>query len=155
MKKILIALDYDPSAEKIAETGNTIAKALGSELVLLHVIAEPAYYSSLEYSPVMGFNGFVDTFDVGITEELKASLADKSEEFLAQSKKHLGNENIKTLVTEGNFAESIVAAASNENADLIVMGSHTRRGLDKLLMDNVAEKVLHLSKVPVLVIPVT
>ncbi len=154
MNKILIALDYEPSAEKIAETGNTIAKALKAEIVLLHVIAEPAYYSSMEYSPIMGYSGFMDTFNVEISDALKNNITNLSQEFLEKSKTHLGNENIKTLVTEGSFAESIVKCAENEHADLIVMGSHGRRGLDKLLMENVAEKVLQLSKVPVLVIPI-
>jgi nucleotide-binding universal stress UspA family protein len=57
-------------------------------------------------------------------------------------------------VAEGNFADTIVSVSEEEQADLIVMGSHNRRGLDKLLMENVAEKVIHLSKKPVLVIPI-
>lgn len=154
MKKVLIALDYEPSAEKIAETGYTIATALNAEVVLLHVIAEPAYYSSMEYSPIMGFSGFVDSFDSGLSAAVKIDITAKAQEFLNKSKTHLGNENINTLVTEGSFADSIVKAAQNEQADLIVMGSHSRRGLDKLLMENVAEKVLHLSSVPVMVIPI-
>jgi nucleotide-binding universal stress UspA family protein len=154
MKKVLIALDYEPSAEKIAETGYTIAMALNAEVILLHVIAEPAYYSSMEYSPIMGFTGFMDNFNAGLPEVVKNDIATLSQEFLDKSKKHLGNEHIKTLIAEGSFAETIVASAENEQADMIVMGSHSRRGLDKLIMENVAEKVLKLSKVPVLVIPV-
>ena len=154
MKKVLIALDYEPSAEMIAETGYKIATALNAEIILLHVIAEPAYYSSMEYSPIMGFSGFMDSFDAGLTDTLKDNIKTMALEFLEKSKKHLGNESIKTLIAEGSFAKSIVEAAENEQADMIVMGSHSRRGLDKLLMENVAEKVLHLSKVPVLVIPI-
>jgi len=154
MKKILIALDYEPSAEKIAETGNAIATALNAEIILLHVLAEPAYYSSMEYSPIMGYSGFMDSFNVGLTEEVKNNISTLSQEFLDKSKAHLGNENIKTTITEGSFADSIVKCAENEQADMIVMGSHGRRGLNKLLMENVAEKVLQLSKVPVLVIPI-
>lgn len=154
MKKVLIALDYEPSAEIIAETGYKIATALNAEIILLHVIAEPAYYSSMEYSPIMGFSGFMDTFDAGLTHTIKDSIKNMALDFLEKSKKHLGNETIKTLIAEGSFAESIIEAAENEQADIIVMGSHNRRGLDKLLMENVAEKVLHLSKVPVLVIPI-
>lgn len=52
MKKILIALDYDPTAEKIAETGYALATAMKAEVVLVHVIAEPAYYSSMEDFPL-------------------------------------------------------------------------------------------------------
>ena len=154
MKKVLIALDYEPSAEMIAETGYSIATALNAEVVLLHVVAEPAYYSSMEYSPIMGFSGFIDTFDVGMSNEIKNDIHKQSQDFLDKSKAHLGNQSIHTLITEGSFAESIVDVAESQNADIIVMGSHSRRGLDKLLMENVAEKVLHLSKVPVLVIPI-
>ncbi len=154
MKKVLIALDYEPSAEKIAETGYTIATALNAEVILLHVIAEPAYYSSMEYSPIMGFSGFMDSFNVDLSDTVKDNITTLAQEFLDKSKTHLGNDNIKTLVTEGSFADSIVKTAENVAADMIVMGSHSRRGLDKLLMENVAEKVLHLSNVPVVVIPI-
>ncbi|MDN3654816.1 universal stress protein [Ferruginibacter paludis] len=154
MKKILIALDYEPSAEMIAETGYKIATALNAEITLLHVIAEPAYYSSLDYSPIMGYSGFMDTIDPALTDTVKDDIKKMAQEFLENSKKHLGNDSIKTIVTEGSFAHSIVDASEGGMADLIVMGSHNRRGLDKLLMENVAEKVIHLSKIPVLVIPI-
>ncbi len=62
MKKILVAIDYDPSAEKVAETGHALAQAMKAELVLLHVIAEPSYYSSMEFSPIMGFTGFTHRY---------------------------------------------------------------------------------------------
>jgi nucleotide-binding universal stress UspA family protein len=154
MKKVLIALDYEPSAEKIAETGHAIANALNADIVLLHVVAEPAYYSSMEYSPIMGFSGFMDTINIGMTESATENISKLAQEFLDKTKEHLGKNNIETIVAEGNFAETIVESAEKVQADIIVMGSHTRRGLDKLLMENVAEKVLHLSKVPVLVIPI-
>jgi nucleotide-binding universal stress UspA family protein len=153
MKKVLIALDYEPSAEKIAQTGYTLATGLNATIVLLHVIAEPAYYSSMEYSPIMGFSGFMDTINVNVSETVSKNLNELSQEFLDKSKEHLGNSDIETMIAEGDFAATIVESAEKVQADIIVMGSHTRRGLDKLLMENVAEKVLHLSKVPVFVIP--
>ena len=58
--KVLIALDYDPTAQKVAETGYSFAKAMGAEVILLHVISDPVYYASPEYSPVMGFTGYMD-----------------------------------------------------------------------------------------------
>lgn len=54
---------------------------------------------------------------------------------------------------EGVFADSILEAAKSESADIIVMGSHGRGGLDKLIMGSVAEKVLHHSSVPLFIIP--
>lgn len=154
MKKVLIALDYEPSAERIATTGKTIADALGAEITLLHVVAEPAYYSSTDYSPIFGFTGFINAFEPELTETLKDKIHEISNDFLNQSKTKLGDEAIHTLVMEGDFASTIVAAAKSQQADLIVMGSHHRRGLDKLLLDNVAKEVLELTKIPVLVIPI-
>ena len=58
MKKVLIALDYNPTAQKVAEAGFSLAKAMNAEVTLLHVISELVYYSSTEYDPIMGFTGF-------------------------------------------------------------------------------------------------
>lgn len=152
MKKILIALDYDPTAEKIAETGYALATAMKAEVILVHVIAEPVYYSSIEDSPIMGFTGFMGFSDVNIPEVVD-ELKKESQRFLDQSKEHLGDASIKTRVMEGVFADSILEAAKSESADIIVMGSHGRGGLDKLIMGSVAEKVLHHSSVPLFIIP--
>ena len=58
--KILIALDYDPTAQNVAETGFSLAKSLGSEIILLHVISDPSLYLSSEHIVVMGFAGQVE-----------------------------------------------------------------------------------------------
>ena len=58
MKKVLIALDFDPVAQKIAESGYALAKSMNAKVVLLHVVSDAAYYSSLNYSPMMGFDSF-------------------------------------------------------------------------------------------------
>lgn len=151
MKKVLIALDYNPSAEKIAETGYSLARAIGAEVYLIHVVAEPNYYSSLEYSPIMGYSGFSSPdmlMGVDDDEVKQASL-----DFLEQSKKHLGDEQITIMLGEGDSAEAILKAAKELGADIIVMGTHSRRGLDKILMGSIAEKVLHQADVPLLIIP--
>jgi len=150
MKKVLIAIDYDPSAEKVAEAGYAMAMAMGADIVLLHVIAEPTYYSSLEFSPIMGFTGFADPH---IPEMVESELKKEALRFLDQSKEHLGDGPIKTIVAEGGFADTILKVAKDEGADIIVVGRHSRRGLGKLLMGSVAEKVLHHSEVPLFIIP--
>jgi len=47
MKKVLIALDFGPSAQVIAETGYNLAKSMNAEVYLLHVTADATYYSAL------------------------------------------------------------------------------------------------------------
>ena len=151
MKKILIALDYNPTAQKVAETGHKLAKAMKARTILLHVIADATYYSSLNYSPIMGFGGFnsVDTIQTDTAEELKKV----AQNYLDKSKQHLGDKMIQTEVRKGEFGETILKTATDLNVDIIVMGTHSRRGLEKILMGSVAEKVLHHSLIPLFIIP--
>jgi len=152
MNKVLIALDYNPSAQKIAETGFTLAKAMKADIVLLHVMADPAYYAAYEYSPIMGFNSnFIspETLPPDTVDDIKKAAV----EFLTSSKEHLGDAAIQTLALEGEVAATIVKTAKEIQADIIVLGSHSRRGLEKILMGSVAEKVLHHSSIPLFIIP--
>ncbi len=151
MKRVLIALDYDPTAQKVAETGYSLAKTMNAEVTLLHVIADAVYYTSREYSPIMGFNGFNDisTLPYINVEALK----DAAEKFLAETKKHLHDPGIKTTVREGDDASTILATASNIKADLIVMGSHSQRWLEKILIGSVTEEVLEKTHVPLFIVP--
>lgn len=151
IRRVLIALDYNPTAQKVAEVGYSTAKAMNAEVILLHVISDPLYYSSIEYSPVMGFNGFMETAQLqlnSVESLIKASL-----HFLDKSRSHLGDKNITTLVKEGDFAESILKTAKDLNADFIVMGSHSRKWLENVIMGSITEKVLHNTTIPLIIIP--
>ena len=92
MKKVLIAIDYDPSAQKVAETGYAVAKAMQAEVTIIHVITEAAWYA-LEYSPIMGYQG---GYTAG-TNELAADILKDAENYLAATVQHLGDNNIKIL----------------------------------------------------------
>lgn len=151
MKKVLIALDYDPTAQKVAESGFTLAKAMGAKVVLVHVISDPVYYSSNLYSPIMGFGGFmnIDFMQLDVVTALKSS----SQDFLNKTKQYLGDETIQTLVEEGDFADSILEAAKDVCADILVIGSHSSRWLDEILVGSVAEKILRHTSIPLYIIP--
>ena len=151
MKKVLIALDYDPTAQKVAEVGFLLAKTMGAEVVLLHVISDPVNYSSTEHVTIMGFVGNMDT--VPLQLDSVDGLKEVSQHFLDKSKDHLGDKSIQTLVKEGDFAESILKTAKDLQIDIIVMGSHSHRWLDEILMGNVTERVLHHTSIPLFIIP--
>lgn len=152
MKKVLIAIDYTPEAQKIAETGHELSKALNARTILLHVTSKATYYSYLSYSPIMGFDvsSNLDVVQTNTIEKLK-KIALK---FLDKSRQYLGDETIQTVVKEGDFGQCILQTAKEMKVDIIVIGTHNRKGLDKLLIGSVAEKVLHHSNVPVFIIPV-
>ncbi len=151
MKKILIALDYDPAMKKIAETGYSFAKSMGAQVILLHVISDYVYYSSPDYSPIIGYDSFsnLGAMQTGTLDELKKA----AQNYLNTTKQHLGDESIQLVVKDGDFGEVILETATELNVDIIVMGTHGRRGLDKILMGSVAEKVLRHSSIPLFIIP--
>ncbi|MFO7617504.1 MAG: universal stress protein [Bacteroidales bacterium] len=152
VETILIAVDYDPSAQKVAETGYHLAQAMNARVVILHAITDTIGYYSRGYSSIMGFTGYAnnDLWNLGSMEDLTAA----SREYLDKIRIHLGDPAIETVIETGDPSDAILKVADRSNADIIVMGSHSRRGLEKILMGSVAGQVLHRTVVPVFIIPV-
>ena len=150
-KKVLIALDYDPSSVKVAEKGYALAKTLGAKIVLIHVLYEPVYYSSLEYSPIVGFN---DPMNIGTfrTDTIQG-LMEAAQHFLDKTKHHLADESIETILEKGETADSILKVAKKLKADIIVLGTHSRKWLENILMGSVTEHVLKHSTLPLFIVP--
>jgi nucleotide-binding universal stress UspA family protein len=141
IKTVMIALDYDETSQKVAETGFSLAKEMNAETVLLHVISEnPVYYSSYIYMREM---------KVDIFSDLKKS----TQEFLDKTKKHLGDESIKLVLKEGIIAETILKTATELNADIIVMGSHSRKWLESIILGSAAKDVLNRTTIPLFIVP--
>ncbi|MGN6195687.1 MAG: universal stress protein [Ginsengibacter sp.] len=152
MKKILIAIDYNPTAQNIARSGYSLAKSMNAEVTLLHVVADYTYYSSLDYSPILGFDSFSN---LGMIQtNTVTELQNAAKDYLQKMKSFLGDDAIQIITKDGDSGDSILDAAKETNADIIVMGSHSRHGLDKILMGSVAEKVLRNSRIPLFIIPV-
>lgn len=141
IKKVLIAMDYDETSQKVAEVGFSMANALNAETILLHVISEqPVYYSSYTY---------MRELQVDILGDLKKA----TQVFLDKAKKHLGDESIKTILKEGDIAEAILKTAKEFNVDIIIIGSHSRKWLENIIMGSQAEEVLKKTSVPLFIIP--
>ena len=141
IKRVLIAMDYDETSQVVAELGFSMAKAMNAEIVLLHVISEqPVYYASYTYMRELR----VDFF-----EDLKKS----TQEFLDKTKKHLGDESIKTILKEGNIAATILNTADEVKADIIVIGSHSRKWLEDIIMGSEVEDVLRNTNLPLIIVP--
>ncbi|HEX3009110.1 MAG TPA: universal stress protein [Bacteroidales bacterium] len=150
-QKVLIALDYDLTAKKVAEKGYLMAQSMGAEVMLLHVIADSTYYSSLEYSPIVGFLGVTDFDSSNLIDS--GGLKKLTMHFLDNMKHHLKDDTIRTLIKEGDFAEAILETAKEIHADIIVMGTHSRKWLENIVMGSVTEKVLNHTAIPLFIIP--
>ena len=140
-KKVLIALDYDDTSLKVAEEGYLMANAMNAETILLHVISEQmVYYSGYSY---------MHTFHVEILNDLHKSTG----AFLNKAKNHLGDESIKVVIKEGDVAETILKTAKELNANILVMGSHSRKWLENVLLGSATEEVLKKTAIPLYIIP--
>jgi len=151
LKKVLIALDYDPTAQKVAEQGFSLAKSMGAEVTLLHVITDPTYYASTDFSPVLGIGGYIETAQIQMNTI--EGLRNAAQHFLEKTKLHLEDTNIQTMVNEGNIADTILESAKKIKADIVVLGSHSQKWLENILVGSVTEEVLKQTRIPLFIIP--
>ncbi|MFU0503917.1 universal stress protein [Pseudaminobacter sp. NGMCC 1.201702] len=146
-KHILIATDGSELAQKGVEQGLALARDLGSVVTILTVTEPFPSYA------MAGDTGWVASpADI---ERYTASRREFAERLLAKSKEEAKRVGVAAdlLHLEDRFpAEGIVAAAKDNGCDLVVMASHGRRGLGRLLLGSQTIEVLTHSKVPVLVV---
>jgi nucleotide-binding universal stress UspA family protein len=149
LKKVLCPVDLAAHTHSPAEQAASLAKALGAELVLLHVLGDPTFAIS---DPMLG--------PAELTSYGLPALADEYREEMGARLNRLGNRvralgvPVSTMLVQGTTHEAIVNAADAEHADLIVMSTHGRKGLSHLLLGSVTERVVRTAKVPVMTLRV-
>lgn len=148
MKKVCIALDTSPSAEKVAKLGYECAKALNADVVLVHVIYDAAMYA-YDYDPIMEYDGFLIQANMEVVDDLKKEASD----FLKATARFLGEPDLRTKVLQGDTDDEILQFAKEWNADLLVLGTHSHSFMENILMGNIATKIVKHSKIPLLVVP--
>ncbi|GAB3919320.1 universal stress protein [Mucilaginibacter boryungensis] len=152
MKKILIGIDDSKFAEHAVEYGFNLAHKLKAEVGLIHII-EPVVTAPAP-SVDAGIGMPFDTTSDMVVPELYHIQDEKARTMLTAATKKYGKDTPITNFTEyGDTAEGIIKCSKDFNADMIVIGTHSRTGLDRLLMGSVAEHVIRHAEVPVLVVP--
>jgi nucleotide-binding universal stress UspA family protein len=141
-KHILIATDGSEVAQKGVDQGLALAKPLGAKVTAVTVTEPMAAMMMGEAAIALP----LDDFDKAASANAAQILAGVS---AAASKAGVACDTLH--VKDQYPAEGIVEAAKARGCDLIVMASHGRRGLSKLLLGSQATRVLTLSEVPVLV----
>lgn len=142
---ILIATDGSEVAEKGVEHGIAIAKALGARATII-TVTEPYPIAGGEFAYVPSTTTI---------ETYLSSQRESAEAFVAAAKTKADRAGVaaETLyVSDAPPAEAIVEAAKSLNCDLIVMGSHGRRGLGRLLLGSKTYEVVSHGQIPVLVV---
>ncbi len=151
MKKVLIALDNHSNYNLISSKGSELAKALGASIALLHVFPNTISTSPNAFSGLYPMMGAID-IEQGL--KLAERLEEESKKFLNQVKAEMNDGQAEIFTAEGDVADAILDTATNYKADVIVLGTHSRSIIDKILMGDVAKKVLQHSRLPLFIIPV-
>lgn len=139
-KKILIAIDNSSYSMKAAKVGFSLAQSLQAVIGLLYVVDK-----SRE----------VINADLGITQEQSGTvLLNEAEETIEQYiRLYQGIDHIERFTPEGFPEKEILNIAKEWGADMIVMGTHGRSAIGKMLTGSVAEYVIRHATIPVLIAP--
>ncbi|MGG1572167.1 universal stress protein [Fictibacillus sp. NRS-1165] len=148
-EKILVALDGSEGSQQALEHGIELAKNLGVELTLAHVLNETPY-------PLYGEGYSMAAYQDSIEQEVRqAATMEKShgEELLAKARDAVPETfiSVKTELLEGEAARSICSYATTHDMDLIIMGSRGLSGFKRLVLGSVSQRVLSEASCPVLV----
>lgn len=139
VKTILFPTDFSESSEGALRFASSLAAESGATLFIVHVAEDSSAY-------VSGYAGFA------YVPELAEKVAEENRALLDQVKPTVPHVEFQHRYLNGSAAREILAFADRENVDLIVLGSHGRTGVSRLLMGSIAESVVRGAKCPVLTV---
>ncbi len=144
MKKIatiMTAIDFSDSSDNAFQMALSMAQSFSARLLILHVINEPVDLRGF-YVPHISFEK--------LEEEIEAGAQKMMESFCR--KNIVDFDNFESFIVAGLPHEQIIGQAEEKAADMIVLGTNGRTGLDHILFGSTAEKVVRRSAVPVLTV---
>ncbi|MEO8733664.1 MAG: universal stress protein [Flavobacteriales bacterium] len=142
MKNIFVPLDLRSDHQALVNEATLLAQAFGSTLWLEHVAAPEPEFAGYEAGPKY-------------IRDMRADELREEHHELLRIIKEITAKGIEAhaLLIHGPTAETIIKEADRLQADLVVMGTHGRRGLAKAFMGSVSDEVLRANRFKVLVIP--
>ena len=140
IKKILCAVDLSAHSKAVAQQAAVFAKGLGASITVVSVAPSPNADVCFEVSAIA-----VEKFMAALASGAESSL----QSFVAEN---FAGMDVKSCVRSGNPADEILRCADEEQADLIIMGAFSRKGVERVLFGSVAEKVVKNAPMPVLTI---
>ena len=135
IKKVLLPIDFSTASAKILQYAIFIAEKFNAKIFIVNVTEYPLTLSG----------------DPTFTSSAVISAMEKMGSFVEKNKGQIPV-SFESFTLFGHAAEKIIGYAETENVDLIIIGSHGHKMLDKMLFGSVAEKVIKLSPCPVLTI---
>jgi len=140
VRQIIAPVDTLDTSKQALAYARLFADHFGAKITLLHAEDVPIPFGTLD--PLTAYEPLTAAEEGEIAEQIRVYAADR-----------LAGEPFDVLVVSGHPARVIAAAARKRGADLIIMGTHARRGWRRALTGSVAETVLRTAASPVLVVP--
>lgn len=142
ISKILCPVDFSESSDHAAGYALAFARAHDAELVLLHVMPPPMY-------AVPDYTGIYE-FSPEDIQQFRNQVQERLEQLAAGFRGE--HEAVSTVLADGVPFIEILNAAREQDADLVVMGTHGRTGLPHMLIGSVTEKVVRKAPCPVMTV---
>jgi nucleotide-binding universal stress UspA family protein len=140
-RKILVPVDLSEISTRIVSVAEMMARQFDAEVHLLFVARVFEYLTSI-YVP----HPSIDKFHKEILDGAEKRLAEFRDEHFE------GFSKVQWTVRGGDIAEEIIAYAKEQHIDLMILGTHGRKGLDRVVFGSVADRVAKMSPVPVLLV---
>jgi nucleotide-binding universal stress UspA family protein len=138
-KHILVPTDFTESSEQAQRLAVDMVRSSGSDFTVMHTCEVPVYaYTDMALAPI----------------DLLSPVIELAQKELAELMRRLRSDcpGAKSVLNVGVPWQQILAVVADTGVDLIVMGTHGRRGVSHALLGSVAEKIVRMSPVPVLTV---
>ena len=142
-KTILFATDFSECSDYAFEYAFSLAKKCDARLLIVHIISEPVDLRGF-YVPHISFDKLEEEIEAGARKMMEKFCRTRLKDFT----------NYETFIVPGIPYDEIIKKGVEKNADLLVMGTHGRAGLDHVLFGSTAEKVVRKSPLPVMTVRV-
>lgn len=142
IKKILCAVDLSDHSRVVADYAITLAKVLDADITVLYAAPSLSQYVGFHVPP-SSIENFVGEIVAGAEQSMNEFIA---EAFTDPAVKAKG------VILSGYAAQEILGYATTNNMDIIVMGTHGRTGIDRILFGSVAEKIVKTATMPVMTV---
>lgn len=146
INKVITPIDFSDNSKLIAESAAYLAGKFGASLHLVFIVQNFEDYSGF-FVPQMSMPHLEQDLIAGAEEKMASFCAELEEDF-----KKAGVAQVSHHVAMGDVAEQIVEFATENKGDMIVMGTHGYKGLEKIMFGSVADKVVRSAPCPVLTI---
>ncbi len=146
IKRVITPIDFSENAPLIAESAAYVAGSFKASLSLIFVVQSFADYSGF-FVPQINAPDLMQELFTSAEERMDKFCRDNEEAFKA-----LGVTALSSKVLMGDVAEQIIDYAINGHGNLIVMGTHGYKGLEKIMFGSIADKVVKAAPCPIMTV---